>query len=378
MRIAMVTDSYFPTRDGVVTVVSLLEKGLREMGHEVTVVAPDPGEAHRLEGVRYFPAKEFRQYPGYYVPVFPSNKVQVLEEIAPDVIHIHGIAVMAVKALIAARALGIPTVATFHTMVDRAMDFYSPIRFSPETRDRLVWTYVRNYLKRPYAVVFPSESAAEAVLSKGVRPKRYEVIPMGVDTSRFNPDVPGREEIRERYGLAGKRVLVNVSRVAFEKKIDLLIDALKLMPEDCALMVVGKGPALEDLKARARESGVGDRIVFTGFVQDAELLAHIAAGDVAVSASEFETQGLAILESMACGLPAACAMAEGYRDFVVEGVNGHFFGSTPESCAEAVAKCLLDRENLSRGAVDTARAHSYTGAVERTAALYADAVKGVR
>ena len=75
MRIAMFCDSYHPTVDGMVSLVDTEKKFLEELGHEVHIVAPDPGAEHRLEGVHYIPAKEFKSYKGYYVPKGCNNEL---------------------------------------------------------------------------------------------------------------------------------------------------------------------------------------------------------------------------------------------------------------------------------------------------------------
>ena len=76
MRIAFVTDSYHPTIDGVVTIVDIIRDSLVKLGHEVFIIAPDPGEKDRLDGVYYFPAIKYRAYEGYFLPILPSNKMR--------------------------------------------------------------------------------------------------------------------------------------------------------------------------------------------------------------------------------------------------------------------------------------------------------------
>ena len=91
MRIAMMTDSWYPTRDGVVAGVTILKESLESLGHEVFIIAPEPEPEYRQEGVYYFPAVRFKSYDEYYVPIYPSNKIEILKKINPDVIHIHGV-----------------------------------------------------------------------------------------------------------------------------------------------------------------------------------------------------------------------------------------------------------------------------------------------
>ena len=78
MKVAAVTDSYHPTSDGVVVAVDTYCKALSTVGIESEIVAPDPGdEKDRIDGVHYFRSISFKSYPGYFIPIYPSNKVEV-------------------------------------------------------------------------------------------------------------------------------------------------------------------------------------------------------------------------------------------------------------------------------------------------------------
>lgn len=368
MRIAMVTDSFYPTRDGVVTSLCITKKGLEDRGHEIFIVAPDPGEEHRLPGVHYFPAVPFNKYEGYYVPIFPSDKREILESLDVDVIHVHGVAVMALKALIAARALKKPLVLTFHTSVGDTMQYYSPIKMPKDLSDRLVWTYLRNILKMPFAVIAPTEPVAEELERMGVRTKRTAVIPTGLDVDRFTPSNDGTA-VRARYGLEGKKVLIHVGRISYEKNLDKVVEAMRLL-DDAVLMAVGKGPAEDMIREKAEAAGVGDRVIFTGFVADEDLPGYYAAADAAVSASRFETQGLSIMEAMATGLPVACVNERAFSSFVEDGKNGFLFG---DDMLDAIVKALNASREIREEARRTAERFSIAAAAKDLEDLYNDA-----
>jgi len=357
MRIAMMTDSYLPTRDGVVTAVVTLRKALEDLGHTVFIIAPDPGEEYREEGVIYFRATKFKKYPEYYIPIFPSNKRQIIESLDVDVIHIYGVAFMALKALIVSHTTRIPTVMTYVTNVVDAMEFYSPLKLPPSIQSKLAWIYLRNFLKRPSCIIALTPATLDEFKNNGIRTKRTEVIPIGIDIKHFSEGLDG-SAIRKRYGLEGKRVVIHVGRVSYEKNIPQVIDAMASMPEDVMLMVVGKGPALEKVKEHVVESGLSSRVIFTGFVSDDELPLHYAASDIVVSASRFETQGLTIVEAMACGIPAACASGRAFLDVIKEGYNGYLFDDSVEDCSKAMIKCLENKEMLIKGIHETALLYS--------------------
>ena len=209
----MMTDSWYPTRDGVVTSITIIKESLEALGHEVFIIAPEPEKEARQEGVYYFPAVRFRSYEGYYVPILPSNKMEILRKINPDVIHIHGVATMAVRALICSHELRIPTVMTFHTMVDDAAKYYSPIKLPPETMERLIWMYLRQILKRVDVVVTPTACIGRELESHGARCRNLVTIPTGTDVAKFHPGIPC-DEIRRRHGLEGKKVAIHVGRIS--------------------------------------------------------------------------------------------------------------------------------------------------------------------
>jgi len=374
MRILLITDSYRPTTDGVVTTVVTTRKELTEMGHEVFVIAPDPGEKYREPDVIYFPATRFKKYDGYYLPIFRSNKIEIIEKIKPDIIHIYGVALMALKGLIASRTLKIPSVMTYITMVDEAISSYSPIRLPSDILGKLAWIYLRNFVKRPSAVIVPTEPIAEELGSRNVVTKRLEVIHIGVDTSKFVRVPEMGKAIRERHGITGKKVLICAGRLSAEKNIDMLIRSVRLLDDETVLMIVGKGPMEQHLKQLATDLELNDRIIFTGFVPHDELIAYYSAADITVSCSKFETQGLTTLEAMSCGLPAACCNGRAFKEVIRNDENGRLFGDTEEECASAVNRCLNDLQILSEGARATAERYSLKRTAELLESLYSDVV----
>lgn len=363
----MMTDSWFPTRDGVVTSITIIKESLEALGHEVFIVAPEPEKEFRQEGVYYFPAVRFRSYEGYYVPILPSNKMEVLREIDPDVIHIHGVATMALRGLVCGHELGIPTVMTFHTMVDDAAKYYSPIKIPPETMEKLIWIYLRQILKRMDAVVTPTACIGEELKSRGAVCRNLVTIPTGTNTAEFHPGIAS-DDIRRRHGLEGKRVAIHVGRISYEKELDMVVRAMQRI--DATLLVAGKGPAKADVEKLVEDLGLQDKVVFAGFVPDSELPAYYNAADIAVSASKFETQGLSILEAMASGKPVACRNGRAFAEIVHDGVNGYLFDDV-DGCVEAMERAFDAppevREASLKTALDNSRDRSarlYVGAYE--------------
>lgn len=375
MKVAAITDSYHPTSDGVVVAVDAYCKALSTVGIESEIIAPDPGnEKDRRDGVHYFRSVSFKSYPGYFVPIYPSNKVEVLKKINPDVAHIHGITLLALKGLIAAHHLKIPVVVTFHTMVGDTMKYYSPVKIPQATAEKLVWKYISYFTRWVDAIVAPSQSVANELRSNGVKVEDIRVIPTPIDTSRFSPG-EGRDEIREKYGLQGKRVIACVGRVSFEKEIGTLIRAVSQMDDDIVLFIVGKGPAMDSLKELSKELNIEDRVIFAGFQSGEDLVKCYRAADMAATASRFETQCFVALEAMACGLPVACANARALADYVRDGENGFLFNNSVEECIEALKKGLAAGDDIRNNAIATVKEFSVETFTERMTSLYNDVIE---
>ena len=164
---------------------------------------------------------------------------------------------------------------------------------------------------------------------------RLERLAPGVDVEAFHPDVDG-SAVRARYGLAGRPVVVCVSRLVPRKGQDMLIRALPTIRRrvpGAALLLGSGGPYRSTLERLAREHGVGSDVVFTGSVPWAELPSLYAAGDVyampcRTRAAGLDVEGLGIvyLEASATGLPVVAGDSGGAPDAVLPGETGYVVG----------------------------------------------------
>ena len=281
---------------------------------------------------------------------------------------------MAIRGLICGHTLGIPTVMTFHTMVDDAAQYYSPIKLPPETMNRLVWIYLRQILKRMDVVVTPTACIGEEIKGHGAVCRNLVTVPTGAKTDVFHPGMP-YDDLVSKYGLEGKRVIIHVGRVSYEKDIDMVIRAMRHV--DAHLLIVGKGPAKDDLEELVRSLGLEDKITFTGFVSDEDLPRFYNMGDMVVSASKFETQGLTILEAMATGKPVACRNGRAFAEIVKDGVNGYLFDDD-DGCVRAIERCLDAPEDVRRASFETAMENSRAKSIERYVKAYELAIETKR
>lgn len=165
----------------------------------------------------------------------------------------------------------------------------------------------------PYADLIVTDSpfnAEDLVRDHGCAPGSVHVLPLAVPLDAFRPG-PADPSLLRDYGLDGKRVILFVGRMAGNKRVDLLVEALPLVQRtvpNARLLIVGdsnSNPAFADvvqgIRKRATELGVADDVVFTGRVDD--LPPHYRLADVYASASLHEGFGVPLIEAMASGVP---------------------------------------------------------------------------
>lgn len=371
MKIAMFTDSFYPTIDGAVVSMERQCAGLEAKGHEIVMLAPRPSaDVETRWPVHYLPSVEFKSYRGYRIGVSPSDMLEYLRGQRVDIIHSHGLASMAILSLTAGKALRTPTVLTFHTMASEAVRYYSFIGVRDDLVVPLVWVYLRNLLKRPEMVVFPSRPIEKELLEHNIRTKAHAVVSTGVDCSIFKPE--NRDpSILSEHGLEGRRVMLHVGRLSMEKRLDVVLRAVKDLAgeePDLRLLVVGSGPAEQEYRRLTRRLDIEDRVVYTGFVSNDFLLKAYATCDMLALASTFETQGLVILEAMASGMPVAGMRCRAIPEFVTEGHNGTLFDET--SCADGLRRCLGSLNALRPNCTGTARQYSTDACTDRLVEAY--------
>ena len=378
MRIAMFTDSYLPSRDGVVTSILLSRKSLEALGHEVIIFAPEPKDPRQKEeGVYYFKAKSFNSYEGYSIPMFPTDKCHILKKLDVDIIHAQGLLFMGLRSMFAGRTLKLPVVVSFHTMVTDAAKFYNFTPLPNWVVTRLMWTYLKDLLERADSVIVPTNAIKTELQQSVKRMRHIEVIPTGVDTAMFNPINDGTA-MRAKYGLDGGKVILTVGRIAWEKNLDLVLEGFKILHDrDPAtkLMIAGEGPAKPHAKQKARDLGIQNSTFFPGFVPDENLPGLYAASDAFTIASKFETQGLVVLEAMATGKPCSGINYRAIAEIITNNVNGFTFSESPDSWALATQMALESDHDVSVKARARAEEYSLQASAKKMVDLYMYAIE---
>ena len=334
MRVALVTETFLPSVDGVVTRLTRTLDWLIDHGHETLVVAPDLGvdeyRGARVAGVRAVTWPVYRSRPWGT----PSPRVAAaVREFAPDLVHAWQPTLVGLWAVEECRRSGTPLVTSYHTDIASYLDYYGPMRL---LRRPIAW-YERRSHNLAALTLVTSEAMRAKLATAGI--ERLRVLPRGVDAEARNPRFRD-EGMRAR--LTGGRpempLAVYVGRVSAEKGLAGLVPAFRAHPE-WALAVVGDGPELPSLR-RALE---GTGTVFTGFLGGEELSRAFASADAFVFPSTTETLGLVILEAMASGVPVVAAASPATLGQITDGVDGLVYDPRDEGALErALARVFGD------------------------------------
>jgi len=308
--------------------------------------------------------------------MLPTDNIPAVSQLKVDVIHAHGLFFMGLRSMLAGRGLRLPVVVTFHTMVTDAAKYYNFTPLPDETASRLMWVYVKRFLQRAEVVIAPTEAIKRELNTMAPRIRRVEVIPTGIEPGRFSAQLDG-SEVRRRYGLEGKKVVLHVGRIAKEKNLDLVLKGFKLLRDEvpeARLMIVGEGPAKAEYMEKAKDLDIDACTTFTGFVPDEELPLYYASCDVFTLASKFETQGIVILEAMASGKSVTGINFRAVAEIIEDGVNGYLFEEDPESWVKAARKALDAPPELRARAVQKASSFSTKEGAERLVEIYRSAI----
>ena len=233
---------------------------------------------------------------------------------------------------------------TYHTMYEEYMHYISKgVEFSPE----LARKYSKMFCNSVDGIVAPTQKTKDLLLSYGVK-KPIEVIPTGINFAPFSPSRYTQEDIRtlkEQYHLPQDApTVLFVGRIAKEKSIDFVLDAfpevVRHIPK-AKFFIVGDGPETSNLKEQVRELQLEDSVIFAGLQPWATIGKFYQLGDVFVSASVSETQGLTFAEAMAAGLPVVAKHDESIEALVQDDYNGRKF-ITKEELSKALIDLLED------------------------------------
>lgn len=344
MRIAFVTETWWPSTDGVVTRLTATLRELKKMGHELLVIAPRGGDPE-FEGI------PVRDVPNVSVGFIYGGKPwgmplprigHYIQEFNPDIVHAVNPFVIGWGGVLSAVSQGRPLVASYHTNIAQYAEFYH-LGFTKPA----IWACIRALHNRADLNLATSETVRRELVQEGIHNVR--VWARGVDLDLYHPSKRS-DAMRRRLsdGHPERMIALSVGRVAAEKGLDRLTELFGANP-NLHLAFVGDGPARGSLEHLFR----GTPSTFVGTLHGEDLASAYASADVFVFPSTTDTLGLVLLEAMASGLPIIAAESAPTHELTDQSGAGLLFHvEQPKTIGQLVSELMHSarREELSRRA----------------------------
>lgn len=346
MKILITTDVYKPVINGVVISTFNLYEQLKERGHDVKILTLSNTRRSTISGdIFYIGSLPVRVYPQARMTVKPFHHyIKEIIKWKPDIIHTQTEFTTSLYARQIAYRLHIPMVHTYHTMYEDYTHYIFP---SKRLGKKAVALFSRHVLQKADEVIVPTNKVMGALKSYGVKGDIVE-IPTGIHLDKFKEEIDPSEksEMKKSLNISQKdSVLVTIGRLGKEKNINELVNLMKPLSKeerDIKLLIVGDGPIRKELEDQTKALGLEKLVLFTGMVSQDDVHKYYHLGDIFISASTSETQGLTYIEAMASGLPLICRKDECLLDVVEVGYNGYTFENEREFIDKV--ELLLDDE----------------------------------
>jgi glycosyltransferase involved in cell wall biosynthesis len=388
MKVAIVTERFYPAKGGVETYVYNLSRGLVKDGYDVTIFTTDTFSYD--PPIRLPP--QCMECGVNQVKVFRATKPLIGIEataIAPlmtgsllkgdfDVIH-------------AQNYVYFPAYACAFVKAFRRAAFVLTAHSSPRTgapaaiRRFYDFTLGKFALSMADHLIALTQKERKYLNSLGVHEHKISVIPHGIDVEKFTkPTNPN--DFREKYNVTGKMVLY-VGRLAPRHKgLTFLVNAIpKVLKEEpnTTFVLVGPDAGMKsELIKLSRKLNVYRKMVFTGSISDADLVKAYHASDLFVLPSTFEPFGMVLLEAMASGKPIVASNVDGIPEVIEDGENGLLVPpADADKLASAITTLLKDRhmaERIKKNNLLKARSYSLQRVVKATEKVYELAIKQSR
>ncbi len=336
MKIAFFTDTFLPETNGVVTAIINYAKGLTAQGHEVLIVAPKYRQSNLKEidqkviellgrklRIERLPAINGRLGQQFQLGLPHPRLYNLVQKFDADIFHAHTPLTISLQALLLSKNLKVPLVATHHThYTDReALKaihtnlYHSALAVEAQKGIEVIF---KGYLNQHDLIIAPTSDVANYLKKMKVN-KPIKLIPSPIDIENLRSGKKAGQTMRKNLSI--EQSLVFTGRLSGEKNINLILESFALARQKLPklrLVLIGDGQEREKLFSFATELGVNQAITWTGEVPHHTLIkeGYYYLGDVFITLSRFETQGLSTLEAIACGLPVIGADAHATTEVV--------------------------------------------------------------
>ena len=387
MTIALFSDSYLPTKSGIVTVVVQLREQLIKMGHRVILVTVNTTEdyttndpdIYRVHSVPLgLGTDQFLAIPAMH-PL-----VHYLRDQHVEIIHCHTEFGVGKAGLRAARILKIPAICTTHTMWVDFYKYYLP-HVQKIMRPGMVVSFMNHFYKKFHALIGVSVKARNYYKQPDMIPQVPSVIiPNSIDAAKFMSKHATEEEkleLRRQLNIVKDDImLLFVGRIGEEKRVIELLQLFKNVTQKnpkIKAVLVGNGPAYDELIYSAQAQILEKKIIFTGFVDWQKVHTYYETADIFVTASLSEMHSMTILEAQLTGLPVVLRRDDSYLDSVYDGQNGYLCDNELEMEKRILelARDSRKREAFSRRSLEVTKKFTIESHVKKTIKVYEEVIK---
>lgn len=379
LRILIAADTYPPDVNGAAVFCQRLARHMTARGHEVHIAAArnesgpdtvqynDEATVHRF---RSFKAPTHEYYRLCLPWLVEPAMGRLMDEIQPDVVHVQCHYMIGKAAILAAERRRIRTVATNHFMPENLDPFLPFPQWFKNIVSRNSWRDMSRLMGKAAAVTTPTPLAAQTMREKA----GFEhVLPLsnGIDVDYY------QLRAGEKFERPDRPTVLFVGRLAVEKHVDLLIEAIaKTDPAlDIGLEILGDGEQRDVLSQQIEDLGLQDRVHLRGYVGEEQLRRAYIQADVFCQPGTAELQSLVSLEAMSAKTPVVLADALALPHLVDEGKNGYLF--PPGDAADLAEKltCVVtqpedQRRAMGRHSLKKASRHSIAQTMSAFEELY--------
>lgn len=340
MRIGIFTETYKPYVSGVVTSIIMLKKSLEQLGNEVYIVTINQNgikyEYDEKEKILRVPGIDSKIYDDLKISsIYPIKSLLKIKKWNLDIIHTHTEGTMGTYGRLLAKQFNIPVVHTYHTMYEDYIYLITKGHFDKPAKKILQYFTVFYCDKIVSELIVPTKKTYDLFKKKYQIERQINIIPTGIDIERFKKDNYDKKDLlllRKKYNISKNDfVLLLVSRISEEQKnINFLLkqqEKINKHHKDIKLLVVGDGPDLNKFKQEYKNN---KNIIFTGMIPWDEVSKYYQIGNIFVTASKTETQGLTVIEAISSGLPVVCMEDDSFKLAIINEYNGLFFNDEEE------------------------------------------------
>ena len=361
MRVGIFTESYPPLVNGVSTSILMLEHALTKLGHEVFIITvsdnkkdyvlENNGHILRLPSVNLANCYDYKMTSVYHI-----KAVNMIKKMNLDVIHSNVEFTVGIFARVVSEQLSIPLVHTYHTNWEDYTHYITKNKKILDDICKKLLKYLVVFFedKTVTELIVPSNKIYNLFKDKYKFTKNIHIIQTGIETSKFYKENFNQKDInslKKKLGIKKKDfVVMTVSRLAKEKSVDRIINNHKELVKkysNMKLLIVGDGPDIDKLKDEAKSLGVSDSVIFTGKVPLNDIPIYYQLGNVFVTASKSETQGLTVVEAISSSLPVVAVKDDSFVNSVIEDFNGFVF-TDDEKYINSISKLYEDKELYNR------------------------------